>query len=154
MNIRYLFIKGWVNKKEQEIKYCPTRLILVYFITKPLQTNIFRLFGNIIMGHTSIEQLIDKLNTALKERVGDQKVKGLWNYTAKYNTTNERKTYEYVVHKRKQWWRYTNKVRIKYVREERTYIDAKKLLALGLIVYELVVYQFNCINVWNIVSWE
>ena len=154
MNIRYIFIKSRFNNKELEIKYCTMHLMLANFITKLLQGNIFRLFGNIIMGHTSIEQLIDKLNTALKERVGYQKVKGLWNYTAKYNTTNERKTYEYVVHKRKEWWRYTNKVRIKYVREERTYIDAKKLLALGLIVYELVVYQFNCINVWNIVSWE
>ena len=86
------------------------------------------------MGHTSIEELIDKLNTTLKERVGDKKVKGVWNYTDKYDTTNEKKTYEDVVHKRKEWWRYMNKVRLKYVREERTYIEAKKLLALGLIV--------------------
>ena len=54
------------------------------------------------MGHTSIEQLIDKLNNNLKERVGDQKVKGVLNYIAKYNTTNEKKTYEDVVHKRKE----------------------------------------------------
>ena len=77
-------------------------LMLANFITKLLQGNIFRLFGNIIMGHTSIEQLIDKSNTNLKERVGDQKVKGVLNYIAKYNTTNEKKTYEDVVHKIKE----------------------------------------------------
>ena len=34
------------------------------------------------MGYTSIEDLIDKLDTPLKERVGDQKVKGVSNSPA------------------------------------------------------------------------
>ena len=52
------------------------------------------------MGYTSIEELIDKFDTPLKERVGEKKVKVVSNYPANSNTTNRKQTYSYVVRKK------------------------------------------------------
>ena len=53
------------------------------------------------MGYTSIEDFIDKLDTPLKEHVGDQKVKGVSNSPANSDTTNGKQTYPDVVRKKR-----------------------------------------------------
>ena len=64
------------------------------FFTKSLQLSLFCLFKDVIMGYTSIEKLIDKLDTTLKERVGDQKVMGI---SANSDTTKGKQMYADVV---------------------------------------------------------
>ena len=48
--IRYFFIKDLVEKQELSIVYCPTHLMLAYYLSKPLQGAFFHKFGDIIMG--------------------------------------------------------------------------------------------------------
>ena len=42
VDIKYFWVKDRVDKKEVEIKYCPTTLMLADYYTKPLQGNVFR----------------------------------------------------------------------------------------------------------------
>ena len=71
--------------------------MLADFFTKPLQGSLFHIFRDVIMGYTSIEELVDKLDTSLKIRVGDEKVKVVSNYPANSNTTNGKQIYVDVV---------------------------------------------------------
>ena len=41
VDIKFFWVKDRVNKKEVEIKYCPTTLMVVDYFTKPLQGNVF-----------------------------------------------------------------------------------------------------------------
>ena len=49
MNIKYFFITDRINKKECEIKYCPTNQMIADHLTKPLQGQLFRSFRSILM---------------------------------------------------------------------------------------------------------
>jgi hypothetical protein len=68
IDIRYFFVKDRVDKKELDISYCPTEVMLADFFTKPLQGSLFKLFRSVIMGHECIDILF-KLDR-IKERVG------------------------------------------------------------------------------------
>ena len=72
VHIRYFFVKDLIDKKLVRIMYCPTNLMLADFFTKPLQGELFRFFRSIILGHTSIIDVIS-VNPEMKERVGKWK---------------------------------------------------------------------------------
>ncbi len=50
INIRYFFITDRVNMKEISIEWCPTKEMVVDFMTKPLQGSHFRNLRDYIMG--------------------------------------------------------------------------------------------------------
>ena len=62
INVRYYFIKDYVERKEIHIIYCPTNQMVGDYFTKPLQGSQFLRFRDVIMG----SQCFDSLN---KERV-------------------------------------------------------------------------------------
>ena len=64
-HIHYLFVKDRIDKNKATVGFCPTQSILANFFTKLLNSNLFRKFKNIIMGHTELSSLT--LET--KERV-------------------------------------------------------------------------------------
>ena len=69
IDIRYFLSKDRVDKKEINIKYCPTTKMLTDSFTKPLQGNWFRFFQDILMGYVSIEEIITN-DIEMKDRVG------------------------------------------------------------------------------------
>lgn len=69
VDIKYFWVKDRVDKKEVEIKYCPTTLMLADFFTKPLQGQLFKRFREVIMGYRHINDLLLDPNFMLKERV-------------------------------------------------------------------------------------
>ena len=69
IDIKFFWVKDRVNKKEVEIKYCPTTLMLGDYFTKPLQGNLFRRFRDVIMGKVHINDLLLDPNFKIKERV-------------------------------------------------------------------------------------
>jgi hypothetical protein len=58
-----------VDKKEVEVKYCPTKLMLADYFTKALQGRLFRLFRDIIMGYVHIDTILLDPSYPLKECV-------------------------------------------------------------------------------------
>ena len=56
-NIRYFFVKDRVDKRELQVEYCPTLLIIAEYFTKPLMGSSFRELWQVIMGHKSIFDL-------------------------------------------------------------------------------------------------
>ena len=66
---KFFWVKDRVDKKEVEIKYFPTTLMLADYYTKPLQGNVFRRFRDVIMGYTHINNLLLDPTLLLKERV-------------------------------------------------------------------------------------
>jgi hypothetical protein len=50
INIRYFFITDWVNMKEINIGWCPTKKMVADFMMKPLQGSHFRNLKDYIMG--------------------------------------------------------------------------------------------------------
>ena len=69
VNIKYFWAKDRVDKKEVEIKYYPTTLVLADYFTKPLQGNVFRRFRDVIMDCKHINDLLLDPSSLLKERV-------------------------------------------------------------------------------------
>ena len=69
VDIKYFWVKDRVDKKEVEIKYCPTTLMLADYFTKALQGTVFRRFRSVIMGYSHINDLLLDPNFLLKERV-------------------------------------------------------------------------------------
>ena len=69
VDIKYFWVKDRVDKKEVQIKYCPTTLMLADYFTKPLQGNVFRRFREVIMGHRHINDLLLDSDFQIKERV-------------------------------------------------------------------------------------
>ena len=69
VDIKFFWVKDRVDKKEVEIKYCPTTLMLADYFTKPLQGNVFRRFRDVIMGKTHINDLLLDPDFKIKERV-------------------------------------------------------------------------------------
>ena len=68
VNIRHFFVKDLVDKKQVRVVYCPTGRMLADFYTKPVQGELFRFFRSIVMGHTSITEVVG-INDEMKERV-------------------------------------------------------------------------------------
>ena len=57
IDIRYYFVAERVKKKEINIKYFPTEIMLADFFTKPLQGALFRKFQDVISGYKPITTL-------------------------------------------------------------------------------------------------
>mmetsp|Transcript_7999 Transcript_7999/g.7584 ORF Transcript_7999/g.7584 Transcript_7999/m.7584 type:complete len:163 (-) Transcript_7999:223-711(-) len=57
MNIRYVFVKDRIDKREVRVEYCPTEIMLAHFFTKALQGQLFQRFRNVIMGYQPISIL-------------------------------------------------------------------------------------------------
>ena len=62
INVRYYFIKDYIDRNEVHVVHCPTESMIADYFTKPLQGSKFILFRDIIMG----SKCFDSLN---KERV-------------------------------------------------------------------------------------
>jgi hypothetical protein len=54
INIRYFFVTDQIEKDNIEIKYCPTKLMIGDFFTKPLQGKQFTYFRDLILGKVSV----------------------------------------------------------------------------------------------------
>ena len=50
INIRYFFITDQVKRKNVSIEYCPTKMMLADYMTKPLQGAQFKKFRDEILG--------------------------------------------------------------------------------------------------------
>ena len=72
LNIQHFFIKDRVYKEEIEVKLCPTHLMIADCFTNPLQGKLFKLFCGIIMGYKQIGDMLAHIESAIKERVGNQ----------------------------------------------------------------------------------
>jgi hypothetical protein len=57
INIRYFFIADRVAKKEVSIIYCPTKLMVADYFTKPLQGALFYKFRDQILGVVPMDDL-------------------------------------------------------------------------------------------------
>ena len=73
IDVRYFFVSDRVKKKEVKIKYCPTDLMIADYFTKPLQGKLFHTLRNIIMGYTSVFEMMEEY-FPLKERIGNDNV--------------------------------------------------------------------------------
>jgi hypothetical protein len=69
IDIKFFWVKDRVDKKEVEIQYCPTQLMLADYYTKALQGNLFKRFRDVIMGYVHINDLLLDPSFPLKERV-------------------------------------------------------------------------------------
>ena len=69
VDVKFFWVKDRVDKKEVEIKYCPTTLMLADYFTKPLQGTVFRRFRDVVMGKVYINNLLLDPNFKIKERV-------------------------------------------------------------------------------------
>ena len=67
--MRYFFVKDRVDKGELEIEYCPTKLMIADYMTKPLQGKQFEMFRYLIMGWKSIRDILNDVRNSAKERV-------------------------------------------------------------------------------------
>ena len=72
VHIRHFFVKDLVDKTLIRVLYCPTTKMLADFFTKPLQSELFRFMRSIIMGFTSITNVLDQ-HSEIKERVENGK---------------------------------------------------------------------------------
>ena len=61
IDIRYFWVKDRVDKKELEIKYCPTHIMIADYFTKPLQGKLFHRLREVIMGWKHIDTLNDMI---------------------------------------------------------------------------------------------
>ena len=57
VNMKYFWVKDRVDKKEVEIKYCPTILMLADYFTKLLEGNVFQRFRDVIMRYKHTNDL-------------------------------------------------------------------------------------------------
>ena len=51
------------------VEFCPTKLMLADFFTKPLQGSLFKKFRRVVMGYDSLSVLKNEYAARLKERV-------------------------------------------------------------------------------------
>ena len=72
--VRYFFTKDRIEKGKLVVEYCPTDLMIADFFTKALQGKAFKFFRDIIMGYTTVEEILRTLKDknvsfTVKERV-------------------------------------------------------------------------------------
>ena len=75
VDIRYFFVKDRVDSGNIEILYCPTEDMLADFFTKCLQGSLFRKFRDIVMGYTSIHDIVNKAINKTTDKQESSKVK-------------------------------------------------------------------------------
>jgi hypothetical protein len=68
IDIRYFFVKDRVDKGEIDILYCPTKMMVADFFTKPLQGALFRKLKAVIMGEIDVRTFL-AMSHGPKERV-------------------------------------------------------------------------------------
>ena len=68
-NIRYFYVADTVERKEVEIAYCTTEVMLADFFTKHLQVNLFRKLREVILGDAPISSLYHIEHKYSKERI-------------------------------------------------------------------------------------
>ena len=66
IDIRYFWLKDRVERGDVNIKYCPTKLMIADFFTKPLQGTFFKRLKAVIMGQVSVEEFIASMSIAPK----------------------------------------------------------------------------------------
>ena len=71
INIRYFFMKNRLDTENINITYCPTEEMLADLYAKPLQSNLFRIFRDVVMGLKHISTLKRPPISADQERVGN-----------------------------------------------------------------------------------
>src|SRR6056300_698769 len=77
MDIRYLWFKDRLTNKKIKVVYCLTGNMLADFFTKPLQGNLFRKFGDVVMGYVPVESIAHKPEkVSQQERVGKGNIQG------------------------------------------------------------------------------
>ena len=69
IEIKCFWVKDRVDRKEVNVRYCPTALMLADYFTKPLQEALFKKFRSIIMGYTHIDEIILNPLFSIKERI-------------------------------------------------------------------------------------
>ena len=70
INVRYFFVKDRIDKGKFKVMYCPTRLMLADYFTKPLVGAFFKEMRSVIMGNKSINNMNPVFLDKIKERVG------------------------------------------------------------------------------------
>jgi len=79
IDIRHFFVKDRVDKQEVDIEYCPTKLMVADYLTKPLQGKQFLLFRELIMGWKVIDDILQAIRQTAKERVESNELSsGSW----------------------------------------------------------------------------
>lgn len=76
ISIRYFFIKDRIEKKDINLIYCPTDLMIADFFSKPLQGGIFRKFRDIVLGIKHPDDIQPKLLES-QERVASANNEGI-----------------------------------------------------------------------------
>ena len=69
---KVFFVKDRIDKGEFKVIYCPTRLMLADYFTKPLVDAFFKEMRSVIMGNKSINDMNPVFLDKIKERVGIQ----------------------------------------------------------------------------------
>ena len=67
-------MKDRIDKKEIEVQFCPTLLMVADYFTKPLQGRPFKLFRDLIMGYAPISTILEAIALSAKERVEKKKL--------------------------------------------------------------------------------
>ena len=129
IDIRYFWLKDRVERGDVNIKYCPTKLMIADFFTKPLQGALLKRLKSVIMGQVSVEEFIASMSIAPKERVGTNKKTKLCGTDGQSrNDTCETKKEKNVT------W---------YVPEPVTYASVVKSKKIGKMKSEVVGHQKN-----------
>jgi hypothetical protein len=61
---RYFWIKDRLKSDDMEIEHCRTHLMIADFFTKPLQGSLFKKLRAVIMGHETVEWLVENVTLA------------------------------------------------------------------------------------------
>ena len=69
INVRYFNINDMIKRERTKVTHCPTEEIIANFFTKPLQGSLFQKSRQVIMGHVSINSLLDNSDKS-NNRVG------------------------------------------------------------------------------------
>ena len=68
INIRYYFVTDRINNGEVIVEYCPTKIMIADFFTKPLQGVLFTTFRNVIMNIDHDSNVCQDHRSVLAER--------------------------------------------------------------------------------------
>jgi hypothetical protein len=69
IDIRYFFIIDRIDSGELDIVYCPTKMMVTNFFTKPLQITLFQKLRSAIVGEIDVATFLN-MSSGPKERVG------------------------------------------------------------------------------------
>jgi hypothetical protein len=73
IDVKHFWVKDKLDKKELELRWCPTHLMIADYFTKPLQGKQFKLLREIIMGYMHINDFLKEIEPSIKEHVEKQK---------------------------------------------------------------------------------